>query len=220
MFPTTVKSFSNASQKPGCLATQMCSGRLGRGPRQETLFLYFFPSRKKIVPFLSSSRIHLKRQAGENENKPFPGRPSTGKAFSTRVWENESLEFSELAPNWPSRQTPSCWTVSSTSGGVWGLCRHSRGFCLTLQTEAPVEMKSPKLSRASQVSGNCLWGPFVSSDTKRIRRKNPHSLIFNYNRTHTGCAQKSVEWIWGCRSGLPQQRRVYPSRSEGTRSYS
>lgn len=99
------------------------------------------------------------------------GDPQQGNAFLTQVWENEFPEFSELAPNWQSRQTPLCWTVSSSSGWVWGLSSHSRGFYLTLQMEAPLEMEAWQLSRASQASGNCLWGLLVFSDIKGIRRK-------------------------------------------------
>ena len=144
-------------------------GGWGGGPRQETLFLHFFPSRKKIVPFLCSSRIHLKWQAGENENKPFLGRPSTGKCiFDTSVGKWVSRIFwisSKLAVK------ANTIVLDGLLQWVWGLSSHSRGFYLTLQMEASLEREAWQLSRASQASGNCLWGLFVFSDIKGIRRK-------------------------------------------------
>lgn len=130
-----------AAWQPRCAARSWGVATPPRGRWQETLFLHFFPSRKKIVPLLCSRRLHLKWQAGENENKPFLGRHSTekcildkrvGKRISRIFWIGSTGAVKAIVLS-PSSPSPDHFRMSLRTVQV---------LHLTLQIEPQREIKS------------------------------------------------------------------------------
>lgn len=209
MFPQHSKSFSNVSLKRGCLAAQMCcgAGRSWEGA----------PGRKHY--FFTSS------QAEENCSFSL-FQQNTFKMTSWRKWKqtfhgetlNREMHFDTSVGKWVSRifWISSKLAVKANTIVLDGLLlfRMSlgtqpvilRGFYLTLQMEAPLEMEAWQLSRASQASGNCLWGLLVFSDIKGIRRRKTRSPKEIQLQQHIRrlCSEMRA-WIWTCRSGSPRR---------------
>lgn len=181
-------------------------GSWGGGPRQETLFLHFFPSRKKIVPFLSSSRIHLKWQAGENENKPFLGRPSTGKCiFDTSVGKWVSRIFwisSKLAVKANTIVLDGLLLFRMSLGTVQSFSR----VLLDPADGSSVGNGSLTIIQGKPGIGKLPLRAFGILRHKRDQEKEKHTpQKFNYNSAYTDCAQKWGAWIWTCRSDSPSR---------------
>ena len=192
----------------------------GEGPQAGNIISSLLPKQKENCSFSLFQQNTFKTTSWRKWKQTFPGEAfnredifntSVGKWVSRSFWISSKLA---VKANTIPLDGPLLFRVSL------GTVRSFSRVLLDPANWSSVGNEEPTIIQGKPGIWKLPLRVFRILRHKRDQgEKNPHSLIFNYNRTHTGGAQKLVEWTWVCRSGISQQRRVYPSRSEGTHSY-